>query len=156
MKKMMLLVSCFAVALILSNVSVAQDAAAPVCPCPEIQTLTVPINYPGLSLNPREIRRTVRLDGRIATRQMRIETRSAVPEAQFPFFPTRPLSAGVAGDVEFAGSTGVPALDGPVVQTGRRNNSSQRVTSNNAPVINFLSLVRGPQPVHPPYYAPAQ
>jgi len=200
MKKLMLLASCFAVLLVLSNVNVAQGDTAPVCPCPEVQMLTLPINHPGLSLNPREIRRTVRLDGRIATRQLRLEVRQSVPEAQYPYLPAEaavvaaapsvgvgapavgaqsetaqsagtarlgflsnrsagaffPGAAGATGEVEFAPAESYELPGGPVFQTGRRNNSSQRVTANNAPVINFLSLVRGPQPLHPPYYVPAQ
>jgi len=150
MKKILLLVSCCAVLLIMSNVSVAQEAAVPACPCQMVAApgVALPFNHPGLSVNSRELRRLTAVQGRIAARQMRLEARYAVPQIQYPFMPA-------AGEGVFAGSTEVPGFMSGVVQTGRRNNNTQRVASNNAPVINFMSLVRGPQPVYPPYYAPA-
>jgi len=151
MKKLSLLVSSFAVVLFLSQVSVAQDTTAAPCPMASAwaSQWAVPLTHPGLSVNPREVRRSVRLDGRIATRNMRMEYRNTIPEATFPYMPGPGVAgaAGVAGD----GFGDNAALDlagfwaGPNVQTGRWNSSTQRVTANNAPVINFLSVVRGGQ-----------
>jgi len=160
MKKLLLLASCFAVVLVLSNLSVAQEApAAPCTCCVATPSITLPLNHPGLSVDPREIRRTVRLESRIAIRQLRIEQRHAVPQLQgYPYLPG-PGFAGEAagfGDATFAPADSYALPGGPIFQTGRWNSNTQRVTANNAPVINFLSLVRGPQPVYPPYYAPAQ
>jgi len=143
MKKLSLLVSCFAVLLLLSNVSVAQEPAA--CPCPMASNWAaspwvVPIVHPGLSINPREARRATRLDGRIAIRQMRLEYRHTMPAMQgFPFMPP----AGYAVAPEGTAGDGFPfGFSSNVAQTGRINNSMQRVSANNAPVINFMSVVR--------------
>jgi len=149
MKKFLLLVSCFAVALVLSHVSFAQEVVvADNCPCPGV----APLNHPGLNVSQRDVRRAVRLDARITARQDRLEFRHNLPQLQtYPYLP---------GDAGVAGTPGAPAVEGapfgyssgPIAQTGRWNNSTQRVTANNAPVINFMSIVRGT----PKYFAQAQ
>ena len=139
MKKLSLLVSCFAVVLLLSNVSVAQEPVA--CPCPmaasswAVSPWVVPVTHPGLTINPREVRRMTRLEGRIAYRQMRLEYKYTMPTIQgFPFMPTAALETDAEG-LPFGYSSNV-------AQTGRINHSVQRVSANNSPVINFLSVVR--------------
>jgi len=148
MKKVLLCVSCVAALLVVSNMSVAQDAVSPACSTPVVvQGIALPLNHPGLGVNHREFRRITAVQGRIATRQMNIEARHAVPQLQFPFQP------GAAGANGFAFAD-TPSVPNAVFQTGRFNSNSQRVTANNVPVFNVMSIVRGPQPLHPPYYAP--
>ena len=144
MKKFLLLVSCFAVVLILSNMSVADVVVADGCPCPAVtSSVALPWNHPGLNLNQRDVRRAVRLDARITTRQDRLEYRHNPPSLQaYPYLP---------GDAGVPGAAGVAASDanvpfgfssGPIAQTGKWNSNTQRVTAGNNPVINFMSIVR--------------
>ena len=165
MKKVFFLVSCFAVVLILSKVSVAQEVVAcPAAPCPCVATgqtwmappWAVPYFHPGLSINPRDTRRMVRLEGRIATQQMRIQMRHAMPELQtYPFMPVGCPTQLVDMSMDDVGTKAFGYSSGPIAQTGRVNTSIQRVSANNTPVINFLSIGRGGgvirQPVVPVY-----
>jgi len=154
MKKMFVLVSCFAVVLIMSKVSVAQQAAfAEPCPCPlaaspmAMPAMALPFIHPGLSIKPRDVRRATRLDARIAMRQARFEVRHAMPEVQgFPFMPAFVDAAPMVATMPAEFSPEVVPFGyspGPIAQTGRINHSVQRVSANNTPVINFLSIVRG-------------
>jgi hypothetical protein len=145
MKKCLLLVSCFAAVLILSKVSFAQalfiDPTA--CPCPAGvpcavgQSVALPLAYPGLSVNPRDVRRIVRLEGRMALRQARTEARHAMPVLQ-------PYPVGVAAaDAELQEGSGAWFSPAPIAQTGRRNHSVQRSGGVGSSVnFNFLSAVR--------------
>jgi hypothetical protein len=117
--------------------------------------VTLPINHPGLSVNPREVRRMMRLDARFSARQARLDYRHATPT--FPSYPW----AGVVTEGEPGAVAAVPGAPGgslyagPVVQTGRFNASLQR--TGGAPVINFLSVVRGaPRYFDVPGYYPVQ
>ena len=144
MKKTAFLVSCFAVVLMLSNVSVAQEVPGP---CPTATSVwaaspwVVPIAHPGLSINPREVRRATRVDGRLALRTLRLELRHATPSFDgFPFMPPVGMEATVCPREISDGTT---FSFGPVAQTGRVNNSVHRVSANNATTVNFFSVVRG-------------
>ena len=146
MKKTAFLVSCFAVVLMLSNVSVAQEIP---CPCPmatsawAVSPWVVPVTHPGLSINPRDVRRATRLDARLALRTLRLELRHTMPTAQgFPFLPPPGYALEPVVCLNEGGS-GTTFGIGPIAQTGRVNYSVQRVSANNSPTINFLSLVRG-------------
>ena len=163
MKKLLFFASCFALVLIMSKVSVAQAVdpySAPCTCCVATPSVTLPFNHPGLGLNSREVRRLARIENRFAIQQMRLENRYAVPQLQGYPYQTPPPIAGVVGApgeegaVAFAPAASY-ALPGGVFQTGRRNNNLQRVTANNAPVINFMSIVPSRQPYYPPYYHPA-
>ena len=139
MKKSLLLVSCLAVVLILSKVSFAQQALVvdpTTCPCEVASTVALPLAYPGLSVNPRDVRRIVRLEGRMALRHARTEARHAMPALQ-PY----PFVGGVGAEVQEGFG---PWSDyGPVAQTGRRNYSVQRTGGVGSSVnFNFLSAVR--------------
>ena len=164
MKKLSVLVSCFAVTLLLSTAGFAQEAAEPAAPCtcgcctaiaPSVAPwMTLPVNYPGLSVNPREVRRLVRLDARSNLKQARLDARYSVPELQ-PY----PVTVAPIDGVEGIDGNGLKVFaPGPLAQTGRWNNSVQR-SSTSAPVINFLSIVGrgaprffdapyGAQPIH--------
>jgi len=159
MKKLFVLVSCFAVALFVSTACFAEEAPSATCPCPVATSsvapwMTLPVNYPGLSVNPREVRRLVRLDARNTARLARMEARHATPELQ-PY-PGYSVPAGVVEGID-AGIEGGGAkvfAPGPLAQTGRWNNSIQR-SSTSAPVINFLSVVgRGGPRFFDPYAYP--
>jgi len=155
LKKFFIFVSCFAVLLVLSKVSIAQEVAVVPCNCPAaVAPFAMPFMHPHMhynaqqNINARDIRRTARLEGRMNIRQMQVQQRLG----------TAPAFAGAPGAVgEMPAFTpGMYAPDaasavpggfwaGPTVQTGRMNNSKQRVTANNVPVVNFMSVVRGGQ-----------
>lgn len=158
MKKLFVLVSCVAAILALNSVSFAQEAvtAEPVAPCTcayctGASSVTLPLTYPGLSINPRDVRRAARFDARVATRQTRLEYRFAAPVAQaYPFQIPAEAAAGSPG----VAAEGLPGfMAGSVGQTGRINTSIQRGSSS--PVVNFMSIVR-PSRLDAPYYYPAQ
>ena len=169
MKKSLFLVSCFAVVLMLNNVSIAQEApcvesAAP-CTCCEsvaIPMISVPFNHPGLSINQRDVRRSMRLEGRITQRQMRLEAKLNPPPAPgFPFLPPPGVAVphhgtpcDAPGYVEPAGVASTSGfVPGTTIQSGRINASIQRHNAS-APVINFLSIIRpAPRFVEQPYPA---
>jgi hypothetical protein len=137
MKKLFLLVSCFAVMLVLSNVSVAQDAAtADHHPAPAV---TLPLNYPGMTfgLNPREVRRAVRFDARMASRTARYDAKYAQPAL--------PYGAPAVADA-------VAVSPAPVAMS--QMGPARNVTMRSGPgavgnVINFLSITRAPRVVVP-------
>jgi len=139
MKKLLLSVSCLAVVLILSNVSVAQEAAAGDCPCPAPQLVTIPFNYPGMSfgMNPRDVRRAVRFEARTNARNARIEARFAQPDLPY-------ASAATEGGAAYAAAaTPAPvgmSQMGPAKYVNMR--SGPGAVGN---VINFLSVTRVPR-----------
>jgi len=138
MKKLLLSVSCLAVVLILSNVSVAQEAAAGDCTCPKPapQLVTIPFNYPGMSfgMNPRDVRRAVRFDARTNARNARLEARFAQPDLPY---------ASEGGAAHAAAATPAPvgmSQMGPAKYVSMR--SGPGAVGN---VINFLSVTRVPR-----------
>ena len=105
--------------------------------------VALPYPYGIMDLKPRAVRRVARL----------------TPKPQ-PYPVPYPVAV-MPQTSEYAGPQ-IPSYDGnggpfsvyapgPVAQTGLRNHSSQR-SSYTAPVINFLSFVKGPQPGYFPYH----
>ena len=167
MKKLLLLVSCFAVILILSKVSFAEEAVAAdaaTCPC-EVSSSALPFAYP-----PYPFHRG--FDGRFVARRFAAPQALPLPEplespaaAAFPYpygisdlksravrraarltpkpqpYPVA-VPVAVAPPVATADSDVGAYAPGPVSQWGKKNYSVQR---SGAPVINFLSVVRGPR-----------
>ena len=137
MKKISVLVSCFAVMLVFSQMSFANEVVAvQVAPCPTVaaQSVTLPFDYTGLnvSLSSRDVRRAAQLNSRIAIRQTRLDARLYPPP-----LPAYPFAV-AAADGEAAP---VVASGGPILQSGKRNYSVQK--GSYAPVVNFLSITRG-------------
>jgi hypothetical protein len=182
MKKLLVLASCFAVILILSNVSFAQeteaasvDAATP-CPCTERTPSAFPFTPPphnssgshfaGQAPQASPFDPSVRVRTHYRVTYTYGQDRAARRAARFappPFLPY--ATGGTAASDSDAGLTFAP---GAVAQTGHKNALIQRSNSS-SPVINFLSVVRGtpryfdaaayPSQVYPPaqvYPIPAQ
>ena len=167
MKKSLFLVSCFAVVLMLNNVSIAQEAPCvdQVVPCPcavevAVPMVSFPYNHPGLSINPRDVRRAMRLEARLTQRHMRLDAKlNPQPAPGFPFLPPpgfEPLVVGGgtcdAEPVGFASTAGF--VPGTTIQSGRVNASIQRHNAG-SPVINFLSIIR-PSTPYPAYPMPVR
>ena len=156
MKKLFVLVPCFAVLLFLGNMSFAQEAAAidaevPPCTC-QAGAPALPFVYPGYQpavsgrivtiLGKRsETRATKERGARRAARLAHQPLPGPVPTMFPPGFVSAPLTGAAAGVV--------PQLPGNLM--GDANKVYQRASVGGAPVINFLSVVRAPRP----YYDPA-
>ena len=149
MKKVFIFASCFALVLVLSKVSVAQEVAVVPCNChATVAPFVMPMMHPHMhySISARDIRRTARFEGRMNVQQMQVQQRLGAA----PAFAGAPGAVGempaFSPGMYTPGGT-VPSgfWAGPAVQTGRMNNSKQRVGVNNVPVINFMSVVRGGQ-----------
>ena len=124
MKKLFVLVPFFAVLLILSNVSFAQEAAAatevaPCTCCYCTAAAPMPFAYPVSNVRP--------FAARLAARPVRV----------FAFAPPA--------------ATPPVQVENPAVQMGDRNKVFQHSSVGGAPVINFLSLVRGVPRGYDPY-----
>jgi hypothetical protein len=186
MKKLMILVSCFALIFVLSNVSFAQDAdvaepAAP-CSCSQCQCAAapsaLPFAYPPCPCPPYHKAFGTRLATLVARRHA-LPFAAPYPEvamgpvtapvAPYPYgisdlkprairraarLAPRPQPYPVPVPVAVAAPPALPAPDpavpgyAPIVQTGRRN--LQR--NGDAPVINFMSIVRTPRDPFAGYY----
>lgn len=144
MKKLLLSVSCLAVVLILSNVSVAQEAAEGDCPKPAPQLVTIPFNYPGMSfgMNPRDVRRAVRFDARTNARNARIEARFAQPD--LPYASASTVVDSPEGGAAHAAAVS-PAPVGMSQMGPARNVSMRSGPGAVGNVINFLSVTRVPR-----------
>ena len=142
MKKILLFVSCVAMLFIVSSaVTYADSGSAAVQ-----EEVLVPVS--SSTHDQRDVRRTLRLDNRLVARDSRLVARQTRLDARYA--EPQPLHMSLAGlDSDGAGPVAADDASVPttIVQTGRRNSNTQRVTSNNMPVLNFLSLTRNQQPL---------
>ena len=153
MKKTLIFVSCFAAVFAFSQASFAQMPRYSSCTDPA-QAVLVPLNYPGLTINPRSAIRVARLDARIASKEARL----ASPESRFF---SRPQDIRFAAqdfalqstDGTIGGFEGVgPGYYGPATQSGPARIVTQKTGSTMGNVVNFLSLSvqRPPRAYNPP------
>ena len=187
MKKLLLLVSCCAVVLILSQVSFAQEAAvetATPCPCVGCGAVTpfaTPFAYPpqrqfggrlaGLigkrSFAPQMLSAPASTEGPVALpypygisdlrpravrRVARLTPQPQPYPVPYPVAVVPPAASAQPTATDTATGSGAPSTfaPGPIVQTGALKNISVQRSGYTAPVINFLSVVRGG--AHPAYY----
>jgi len=180
MKKLMILVSCFALILILSKMSFAQDVdvvVEPVPPCscshcaatppvlPFAAPYPIPYPYPykpyphrigGLPYPPAVGPAVAPYPYEVASLKTRIAARRAARLAAKSLLAPAPVAVAPPAPVAVA-PPDLPAPDaaaipgnGQVVQTGKWNSLRQR--TGDAPVINFMSIVRAPREPYAGYY----